>query len=193
MLTINSIKQRKLGVIKLITSGLLVLLSTGCFHTFSSRVTFHENPSRDPDYSETLENNTQDQSVAHFTETSYQMQVTKINTTMKNAMLNRASKVGFDSIAKPLGENDGFLVMIHSSDDSASDLSNKGYWQISLMNDQNSTKPAFIKQIRQKEYSKQFISGTTRWSKEFLIKFDTPVDGSRIRFSNGKSDLIFNW
>ena len=104
------------------------------------------------------------------------MQVTKVNNSMKEAILKRAEKLGFESITKLLGENDGFMVMIHSSDDPASDLTDKGYWQVTLLNDQTSSKPAFIKQVRQKELSKQFIPNTC-----LLYTSPSPRDRTRSR------------
>jgi hypothetical protein len=101
-------------------------------------------------------------------------------------------------------QNAGFFVTIQSPDENEIDLNDPHLWTIFMDVGNVRQNPILIKRIQQKERWNPFFSSISKWSREYLIIFDTAsiapnspdmVEKSSVQltFANSDAKVKMNW
>jgi hypothetical protein len=111
-------------------------------------------------------------------ESRYRVSATYLSPRFRAAFATRLKDLftqefaSFDEASK----NAGFFVSIESPDENEIDLNDSHLWTILMEIGGSKQKPVLIKRVTQKERWSPFFSAINKWSREYIIVFDsTPV------------------
>lgn len=160
-----------------------IFLLVGC--TFSSNVDLQPTFIEDDSYFQTYAKNTRSQKIYDNFENKFSIEATYLSPEFRVAFSERLKRLYLQDNPS-LGEaNDkaGFFVVIHSPDDEDMNLGDTHLWSILLSSSNPQQSPVLVKRLGQKKRWEPFFN-VNKWTKEYLILFDTPS------ISTGNSDFV---
>jgi len=165
----------------------------------------HDPPLSDASYAKALKNATRDVSVYDNFETKMLLKATYLSPEFRKAFDTRYENLMGESRFS-LGEADqkaGFIVSVFAPEEKKLDLNNQNLWTIIMMHGEQKFFPSVVRHLSEKERWQPFFPHLNRWSREYLILFDTPSvslgagliapSTLSLSVSNADARVLVNW
>jgi len=159
-------------------SGLALIggSSTGCVYSKESSVSLQDDASSDKKYDHVHERATMNAEIIKDFETRYQVSTTYLSPEFRNAFAQRYERVYREPepVLQEASAKAGFFVTLFSPDSTGYDLTDTHTWTIHLKSGDKLLKPVLVKKLHEKERWQPFFRNVHKWSKEYLVLFETP-------------------
>jgi len=171
---------------------MLGLICSAC--VTDSEVFINESPTEDLDYSDAYDGATRSAEIYKDFESRFRITATYLSPSFRSAFSQRLKKVftqGHPSLDEA-GNKAGFFISIQSPNDKAINLSDTHLWTIFLETSDNRLDPVLVRRLNDKLRWNPFFHKVSKWSKEYLILFDTPSITPNNPEMVGKKSLKLN-
>lgn len=160
------------------TLPLLILFITffACIRTIDKEVALNSVVDEDRTYFKAHLNHTRDKHIVINFETRYTLAATYLSPEFRASFAARYTKL-FNAPQPFLEEASnklGFFITVFSPEDEGYDLTDNQLWSIQLVTKESTFKPVLVKRLHTKSRWEPFFKDVHKWSKEYLVLFDTP-------------------
>ncbi len=159
---------------KLLQLSFFTFFITGCLHTFDDQVSFKKTAFDDDNYSVAFQDATRHAKVIRDFETKYELTATYLSPKFRTAMSKRFSNLYEET--RPLLEESsskaGFLIAIYAPEEDF-DLRKSIDASLKFKTQGEKLSPVLIKTLRNKEKWQPFFPYVNRWTKEYLVIFES--------------------
>jgi hypothetical protein len=165
----------------------------------SGQVELNKTVVEDNDYRTTYQEFTRNAEIYRDFESKYRITATYLAPKFRAAFSKRLKEL-FSQEHPSLdeaGQNAGFFISIQSPDDDQIDLNDAHLWTIFMNLNETPQNPILIKRVNQKERWTPFFAAIDKWSREYLIVFESPsvspnnpemVEKSSVKLTLANSD-----
>lgn len=164
-----------LGFSLILTSFLM-----GCVSSPEPEVSYPLDALEDEDFAPILKKHTVHFDVIENFETKYQVHITYLTPTFREAMARRYERIFREPLTQvaEASQKTGFFISLFTGNRDLIELDNKDIWSIKLEHGSSKLDPSRIERLRPKERWAPFFPDINQWSQEYLVLFDLPPSGA---------------
>lgn len=155
---------------------LIAFMNFSCSHFQEVTIEKSNLPHEDSEYFDVYEDFTRDVEIYSNFATKYHLSATLMSGEFRQAYSKRHKNLYVSeqpSIVESSNQT-GFFVTIFSPNMEEADLNDELLWTIKMKKDDQEFKPSLVRRLNHKNRWKPFFINVNKWTREYLILFDTP-------------------